>query len=456
MSTARKKIGIALSGGGYRAAAYHIGTLRALHRLGILDKVNVISSVSGGSITAAYYALNKDNYEDFEKGFIRCLSKSVLWSSFLYLGIAGLLLLGTSVAMSHLTAYLTSFLFPNQPILSGVCAALAGVIVFFLLLVLFLKYSFDTLPTSKLISRLYNKVFFKQKTLGDLPDSPTLCINSTNIATQVPFYFSKKAMGEYAYRVKGKSIFNPERFPIASAVMASSCVPYGFTPITIDKKHLTEEYDNCPNNPEPPKLIDGGVYDNQGGHKLSHDKSRFHTDFIIVSDAGNSDISASGTTNIFNLVMNTISLMMDRIKKMQRADNLYESYVGKEHFAYVPLEWDCSARLIQGFANNLKDENIHPDVWEAHGITKEEITNLKGAESISANKVVIEKLKKSINWSELEKKVPLQEHEQLARSVGTNLTALSHKEIECLAEHSAWLTEVQVRLYMPMLVTNDM
>lgn len=78
MSTARKKIGIALSGGGYRAAAYHIGTLRALHRLGILDKVNVISSVSGGSITAAYYALNKDNYEDFEKGFIRSLSKSVL------------------------------------------------------------------------------------------------------------------------------------------------------------------------------------------------------------------------------------------------------------------------------------------------------------------------------------------------------------------------------------------
>lgn len=65
MSIAGKKIGIALSGGGYRAAAYHIGTLRALHRLGVLDKVDVISSVSGGSIIAAYYALNKDNYEDF-------------------------------------------------------------------------------------------------------------------------------------------------------------------------------------------------------------------------------------------------------------------------------------------------------------------------------------------------------------------------------------------------------
>ena len=46
-----KRIGLALSGGGYRAAAYHIGTLKALRKLGILDKVDVISSVSGGSIT---------------------------------------------------------------------------------------------------------------------------------------------------------------------------------------------------------------------------------------------------------------------------------------------------------------------------------------------------------------------------------------------------------------------
>ena len=50
-----KKIGLALSGGGYRAAAYHVGTLRTLHKLGILEKVDVISSVSGGSITAAFY-----------------------------------------------------------------------------------------------------------------------------------------------------------------------------------------------------------------------------------------------------------------------------------------------------------------------------------------------------------------------------------------------------------------
>lgn len=35
------KIGLALSGGGYRAAAYHIGTLRALHKLKILEKPQI-------------------------------------------------------------------------------------------------------------------------------------------------------------------------------------------------------------------------------------------------------------------------------------------------------------------------------------------------------------------------------------------------------------------------------
>lgn len=51
MTNDGKRIGLALSGGGYRAAAYHIGALRALHKLGVLGKVDVISSVSGGSLS---------------------------------------------------------------------------------------------------------------------------------------------------------------------------------------------------------------------------------------------------------------------------------------------------------------------------------------------------------------------------------------------------------------------
>src|SRR2546421_503135 len=52
------RIGLALSGGGYRAAVYHAGVLHALERLGL--RVSLLSTVSGGSIIGAYYAVGGD------------------------------------------------------------------------------------------------------------------------------------------------------------------------------------------------------------------------------------------------------------------------------------------------------------------------------------------------------------------------------------------------------------
>ena len=48
-------LGLALSGGGFRATAFHLGTLKRLRELGLLQKVDVISTVSGGSIAGAYW-----------------------------------------------------------------------------------------------------------------------------------------------------------------------------------------------------------------------------------------------------------------------------------------------------------------------------------------------------------------------------------------------------------------
>src|SRR6266571_6476784 len=47
-----------LSGGGYRAMLFHLGTLWYLNESGYLEKMDRISSVSGGSITAGVLALN--------------------------------------------------------------------------------------------------------------------------------------------------------------------------------------------------------------------------------------------------------------------------------------------------------------------------------------------------------------------------------------------------------------
>ncbi|MEZ5318329.1 MAG: patatin-like phospholipase family protein [Vicinamibacterales bacterium] len=51
------RIGVALSGGGFRAALFHLGVLRRVAELGWLPRIDAISGVSGGSIVAAFAAL---------------------------------------------------------------------------------------------------------------------------------------------------------------------------------------------------------------------------------------------------------------------------------------------------------------------------------------------------------------------------------------------------------------
>ena len=69
MSTPR--IGLALSGGGFRATLFHLGVVRLLYEAGLISNVRRITSVSGGSILAAHLALNWGHYtgtpEDFER-----------------------------------------------------------------------------------------------------------------------------------------------------------------------------------------------------------------------------------------------------------------------------------------------------------------------------------------------------------------------------------------------------
>src|SRR5262249_14816067 len=62
VSATMKKIGLALSGGGFRASLYHLGLVRFLRDAGILSQVSHITSVSGGSVLAAHLVLNWDRY----------------------------------------------------------------------------------------------------------------------------------------------------------------------------------------------------------------------------------------------------------------------------------------------------------------------------------------------------------------------------------------------------------
>ena len=74
-----KTIGLALSGGGSRAVAFHLGTLRALEDLKLLDEVDVVSGVSGGSVMTGLLGYTDAPFADIDRNAIRFLRRGLVW-----------------------------------------------------------------------------------------------------------------------------------------------------------------------------------------------------------------------------------------------------------------------------------------------------------------------------------------------------------------------------------------
>jgi NTE family protein len=72
------KIGLALSGGGSRAIAFHLGCLRALNRLGLLDRVATLSTVSGGSVIGASFHAHQGDFASFETKIRQLLAQGLV------------------------------------------------------------------------------------------------------------------------------------------------------------------------------------------------------------------------------------------------------------------------------------------------------------------------------------------------------------------------------------------
>ena len=223
----KKRIGVALSGGGYRAAAFHLGTLRKLDELKILDHVDVFSTVSGGSIVGADYVLQKKPtsiYKDFEKNHIENLKQIIIKKVL------------TSVTALLLGFFILAFIC-LLVWLQFTCYYWLTLVILTVAIVLLIKYQFQIFPVSKIIEGIYNRTFFQNRTLGDLPATPEITINSTNLQTGRPFSFDKFKMGDssYDYPEDGKAPikFKHKNFPIARSVMASSSVPGAFVPVPI-------------------------------------------------------------------------------------------------------------------------------------------------------------------------------------------------------------------------------
>jgi NTE family protein len=229
---------LCLSGGGYRAMVFHLGSLWRLNELGYLSRLSRISSVSGGSITAGLLGL-KWNRLQFVGGIAQRLGPEVI---------------DPIRAFAHETIDVGS-------VLKGI----------------FLPGSI-----SDKVAAAYRRHLFGEATLQDLPDDPPrFVINATNVQTGSLWRFSKPYMRDYQVgEVKSPTV------SLAAAVAASSAFPPVLSPakLALDPKQFSpaggEPYHFPPYTSEV-YLSDGGVYDNLG---LETAWKRYET--ILVSDAG--------------------------------------------------------------------------------------------------------------------------------------------------------------------------
>ncbi len=277
-------LALSLSGGGYRAAAFHLGSLTYLSSLtwkstSMLERVRVISTVSGGTFTGVCYASTLAE----NKPLIDCYRK--LWQ----------FMTDTDLIEESLKK-LSDFDQWNSPKARSLINAFA--MVYF--------------------EKLENKTF------SHLFDHPThlkeLIFNATEFNYGLPFRLQKSELSEQEYRyafLGNRQVNMPPQaireIRLADVIAASSCFPMGFEPINFptDFRHenspvldsLNESYktDRWGNKSTLPiGLMDGGIVDNQGIDSVIQaeqlmknykgDKSKFISndeksiDLYIISD----------------------------------------------------------------------------------------------------------------------------------------------------------------------------
>jgi NTE family protein len=263
-----------------------------------------------------------------------------------------------------------------------------------------------------------------------------------------PFTFSKRKMDDSAYAFNiGKQVkFKHDHFPVAAAVAASTCVPVYFSPVLIPKEFYSDIADISRRRPQ---LVDGGVYDNQGIHKLSHPGSTYECQVIIVSDAGNRFSYLTQCRNNFGLLARTSDVMMQRIKNIQMTKNIYEptDAAKNKNIAYLSLGWDLEG-CIPGFIDALKKGLIPPGTLAAHGIPVHMSADVDQYRDAISNI-----LTRNTKYEEILLRSPPEAQLMSARKVKTGLWPINELMLDTLIAHAENMTELQVKLYCPSLVT---
>jgi predicted acylesterase/phospholipase RssA len=350
------KVGLALSGGGFRASLFHIGVLARLAELDVLRRVEVLSCVSGGSIIGAHYYLEvrrllqskpddeitRQDYidivarvrKDFLDGVQRNIRTRVAANPFRTVKM--IFTSKYSRTMRGGELYESEIFSRVKDGGEGAPRWLNGLYV--------CPLGRDGKPDDG-----FN---FKTDNWTRRAKVPNLILNATALNTGHNWQFTASWMGEPAAGIDGeidgndrlrRLYYDGEDTPkthrqvrLGHAVAASACVPGVFEPLPLDKLYPERIV----------RLVDGGVCDNQGTASLLEQDCNV----ILVSD-GSGQMGSEGhpSNGLLGVPLRSNSILQSRVREAQ----------------YRELSARKRASLLRGFmfVHLKEDLDVDPIDW---------------------------------------------------------------------------------------------
>jgi NTE family protein len=244
-------LGLALSGGGVRAAIFHLGVLRRLAADSMLERVTRLSTVSGGSLVIATLFSRSEMRWPLSAEFaqrvypeLRKLLTTTDLLTFRSVGVGGLLRFNIRL-LTH---------------------------------------------RASVVADLLEERWGVQGRLPDLPETPTWWINTTSLHTGKNWRFARDEMGDWQFGAH----YTPN-YRIADAAAASAAVPYVIGALKLplpaagwfERDRATRETrDRKKPEVRSIRLWDGGAYENMGLEALyKPNHGLLGCDFLLSSDA---------------------------------------------------------------------------------------------------------------------------------------------------------------------------
>lgn len=286
---------LCLSGGGYRAMLFHLGSLWRLNELGYLPKLDRISSVSGGSITAATLAIHWADLDFDERGVAHRFEEEIV----------------------RPLRTLAGKTLDVRSILRGIVSRGS---------------------VSDRVAAAYRKYLLGDAILQDLPDRPRFVFNATNVQSGALWRFSKPYMGDY----RVGRVFEP-RLPLAEAVAASTAFPPLLSPHRIQLRDQDFAHDPTADLRRPPFttqifLTDGGVYDNLGLETAWKSHAN-----VLVSDAGGKmQPDPTPATNWPRHAIRVNEIMEDQVRSLRKRQLISAYQAGVRGGAYWGIRTDMA------------------------------------------------------------------------------------------------------------------